>query len=180
VTTVDYYKSIAKGPPHYHGGLGCIKLPLNNGMRAHFWSDATPSMNESGRVQIHDHRLDFSSIIKKGSAKNIIYDVESVDEVTGMHLGQSDCIDGQLEIIEPHVLLTETCTFTSNVGDTYWLYHRTFHDFCPENLTVTWVKQSKILQMSRFVMADGENWVDAFSKPMTRDECWEAIAHTLS
>lgn len=178
--TVEYYKSIAKGQPHYHGGLGCIKLPLRNGMRAHFWSDATPSMNESGRVQIHDHRLDFSSIIKKGSAKNIIYNVEGVDEVTGLHLGQSDCVDGQLEIIEQHVTLTEMCSFVSNVDDTYWLHHRTFHDFIPENKTVTWVKQDEIVQMSRFVMADGEHWVDAFSNPMTLEEGWEAIRHTLS
>lgn len=163
----------------FYNPLGVIKYRFRGDFTYHFYSDLTKPLND---YNVHTHRYSFTSTVKRGELKNIIYNIEPQDE-SNFTVYKCLCrVGDELLPVRP-VSVSEAVTFTTKEEQSYDMDYHTFHTI--ELLTpsvVTLIRRStKQDQFAQFIVNTNEEYIPYENEHIKSEkECWELVEYTLS
>ncbi len=177
--SVTELKKEAIKPPKF-SGVGGLKLKTNSGVYR-FYNE---NLIDRHTDQVHTHTYGFNSIVLKGTLRNIIYNVTSVDEDTQYCLTQGECIKGcQPDVISENVTVQELFVTDMPVGTTYRIDPTTFHrvEFITDSVVTYLAPPNPHAGNPMYVMDKSIGYICPWGDTMlSSKDCWEIIDQILS
>lgn len=172
--------------PYFHG-LGCIRLPMQNKTFINFYSKKlTPDTKF-----IHTHRENLVSKSLHGSYKNILYDVNPIDEESKWKLEFINCTPGGWrKLIHNNVGIQKMDSFILDEHEEMFHFYNDFHDL--ELLTdyvITEVRfdfsppypiDYRFRIFPKLVLPKEDGQVNALENYGEAEENWEIIREILN
>jgi len=162
-------------------GTGVIKYRVGN--RAwHFYDGRIHQVKNTG---IHEHFNDFTSQVLKGELKNYIYAVDSADSNSTLQLiYKQSKLNAEYVVKQNNIKLIEMCTFSTVVGESYYLQRTALHKIemlAPKVVTFLTGDQWQENQSLRYVVDTAiPQPARSKNKPLPLSERWEIIEDILN
>ena len=171
--TIDWLKNNHQ-MIHYFG-LGFIQLKINDDTRVHFYTHKLPSIMPV--EEVHNHRYDFSSYIRKGVLGYSLFVPVDGDEYT-MKSVSCDPDKPAPDDAKPCEMKCITSGYYTE-GAHYHLNKDTFHRVYSPNEAITEVWRNRNRREFAQVIGHKDKEVCPFGKQVPEKELWEIVESML-